>query len=100
MIDDYAQLQQLLAGYFNQDWADEHPNADDLILSFISESSNETFKDAQQELKKLLLIKKTEQELQDFLFIEIGCGYYYPHEWESGTEWLEHIASLLAQRTT
>lgn len=95
----YSQLQQLLAGYFNQDWVDDYNNADDVISSFIFESSIETLKSAHRELKALLLTDKTEQELQDFLFTDIGCGYYYPYEWKSGKLWLKHIDSLLGQAT-
>ncbi|KAA0941716.1 hypothetical protein FQ186_27110 [Pseudomonas sp. ANT_H14] len=99
MNKDYSQLQQLLAGYFDEDWIDDHDNADDVIFSFISECSTDTFKNAHHELKALLLTNKTEQELQYLLFTEIGCGYYYPHEWKSGKLWLEHVDALLRQRT-
>lgn len=98
MNKDYSQLQQLLAGYFNQDWVDEFDSADDVILSFITESSTETFKTAHLELKALLHANKTEQALQHFLFSDIGCGYYYPHDWKSGKLWLGHIDALFNQR--
>lgn len=95
----YSQLQQLLAGYFNQDWVDDYDSADDVIFSFISESSTEALKGTHQELKTLLLADKPEQELQAFLFDDIGCGYYYLHEWESGELWLKHVDSILGKIT-
>ncbi|AUG08671.1 contact-dependent growth inhibition system immunity protein [Pseudomonas sp. S09G 359] len=95
MNQDYPELQQFLAGYFNPDWVDDHAIADDVIDFFISETSAETLAKVQKELEKLILTDKAEQELQEYLFTEIGCGYYYPNEWQDGKTWLRHIASTL-----
>ncbi|QLG92425.1 hypothetical protein HZF02_10780 [Pseudomonas yamanorum] len=95
MTENYPELQQLLAGYFNQDWVDEYKTADEVIQGFISESSYERTEKAQQELESLLRSHKSEQELQDFLFFTMGCSYYYPHEWPSGRLWLEHVSKKL-----
>lgn len=98
MNEDFSALQQLLSGYFNQDWAEDHDSSDEVISCFISEASNETFAQTKKELNELLLKNKTEQELQDFLFTDIGCGYYYPYKWINGKSWLEHIKSRLSER--
>ena len=95
MNQDYPELQQLLAGYFNEDWVDDHESADDVINFFISEASAGMLEKVRQELEKLILIEQSEQELQDYLFTNIGCGYYYPSEWEDGKTWLTHVASML-----
>ncbi|WP_242175072.1 MULTISPECIES: contact-dependent growth inhibition system immunity protein [unclassified Pseudomonas] len=97
MNKDFPELQQFLAGYFNQDWVDEHKNANEVIASFISEASEETIAKVKQELNTLILIDQTEQELQDFLFSNIGCYYYYPNEWRDGTSWLKHVYSVLSK---
>ncbi|MBO0494123.1 contact-dependent growth inhibition system immunity protein [Pseudomonas sp. Marseille-Q1929] len=97
MNHDYPELQQFLAGYFSQDWVDEHDSADDVIRFFISEASKESLKKVQQELTKLILTDLTEQELQNYLFTKIGCGYYYPNEWKDGKTWLRHVASKLTK---
>ena len=97
MNQDYPELQQFLAGYFNQDWVDEHDSADDVINFFISEVSKESLNKVQQELTKLILTDLTEQELQNYLFTKIGCGYYYPNEWKDGKTWLRHVASTLTK---
>lgn len=98
MNKDYPELQQFLAGYFNEDWVDEHKSADDVINFFMSEASVGMLSRVQQELKKLILVEQSEQELQDYLFKHIGCGYYYPSEWKDGKSWLNHVASVLKDR--
>jgi hypothetical protein len=72
MNQDYPELQQFLAGYFNQDWVDDLNSANDVINFFISESSDETLTTVQLELDKFISTSKTEQELQDFLLSDIG----------------------------
>jgi len=97
MNQDYPEIQQFLAGYFNQDWVDEHDSADDVIHFFISEVSKESLNKVQQELTKLILTDLTEQELQNYLFTKIGCGYYYPNEWKDGKTWLKHIVDIFEE---
>ncbi len=100
MNQDYPELQQFLAGYFNQDWVDDHESANEVIDLFISESSKETVIKVQLELDKLISIKKNEQELQDYLLTDIGCYYYYPNEWSDGKTWLQHVALALKNGKT
>ncbi|WP_439862662.1 contact-dependent growth inhibition system immunity protein [Pseudomonas antarctica] len=95
MNQDYPELQQFLAGYFNQDWVDDHKSADDVIDFFISDVSANTVLKVQSELDRLITTQKTEQELQDYLFNDIGCYYYYLNNWEDSRTWLRHIASTL-----
>lgn len=76
MNKDHYELQQFLAGYFNQDWTDDHENANDVIDFFISEADENTITKALTALEKLILSEKTEQELENYLFKEIGCYYY------------------------
>lgn len=95
MNKDYPELQQFLAGYFNQDWMVDHQSASDVIDFYISEASANTLLKVQSELNRLITTQKTEQELQDYLFTEIGCYYYYLNEWEDARTWLRHVASSL-----
>ena len=57
----YPKLQQLLAGYFHQDWVDDHEHASDVLASFMSETSVETLEKVKKELRELLLIEQSEQ---------------------------------------
>ena len=56
MNEDYPELQQFLAGYFNEDWVDDHKSADDVINFFISEASADMLEKVKKELEKLLFI--------------------------------------------
>lgn len=59
MNKDYPELQQFpLAGYFNQDWVDDHKSANEVIDFFISESSEDTIATVLLELEKLVSAKK------------------------------------------
>ena len=60
MNQDYPELQQFLAGYFNQDWVDDHKSADGVINYFISDSSEETKTIVQRELDRLISPKSEE----------------------------------------
>ncbi|WP_300627782.1 contact-dependent growth inhibition system immunity protein [Pseudomonas sp.] len=95
MNEDYPELQQFFAGYFNQDWVDDHKTANDVIDFFISENSMETINTVLLELDKLISTEKSEQELQDYLLYDIGCYYYYPNEWSDGRTWLKYVVSAL-----
>ena len=99
MNQDYPELQQFLACYFNQDWVDDHEKADDVIHYFISESSEDTLLEVQEELDKLMRSGKTEQELENYLFSDIGCYYYYRSEWADGITGLRHVVSILKNGT-
>jgi len=91
----FPKLFQFLAGYFHQDWKCDHENEDDVIRSFVAESSVETVLKVKSELQSVLLTIRSEEELQAFLFDEIGCSYYYPYTWPSGKAWLEHVFRML-----
>ncbi|BDB19982.1 hypothetical protein cym2001_33470 [Pseudomonas sp. CYM-20-01] len=96
----YPEPQQFFAGYFNQDWVDDHEKADDVIEFFVSDSSEDTILKVQTELDKLMRSGKTEQELEAYLFSDIGCYYYYRSEWPDGLTWLRHVVSTLKNRTS
>ena len=76
MNKDHYELHQFLAGYYNQHCTDDHENANDVIDFFISEADENTITKALTALEKLILSEKTEQELENYLFKEIGCYYY------------------------
>ncbi|MGY1922789.1 contact-dependent growth inhibition system immunity protein [Pseudomonas tolaasii] len=100
MNQDYPELQQFLAGYFNQDWMDDYDSANDVIDFFISDVSADTLFKVQLELDRLIATRKSEQELQDYLFTNIGCYYYYLSEWENSRTWLKHVALTLKNSKT
>ncbi|MBV4463261.1 hypothetical protein KVG95_07925 [Pseudomonas sp. SWRI79] len=91
----FPALFQFLAGYFHEDWSCDHESEDDVVRSFVAESSPERISQVKDELQVVLRSIQSEEELQVFLFEEIGCSYYYPYAWPSSKAWLEHILSML-----
>ncbi|MCU1749824.1 contact-dependent growth inhibition system immunity protein [Pseudomonas sp. 6D_7.1_Bac1] len=91
----FPALFQFLAGYLHQDWACDHETVDDVIRSFVADSSLENISQVKDELQVVLRTIQSEEELQTFLFDEIGCSYYYPYAWSSGKAWLEHVLAML-----
>lgn len=95
MNEKFPNLFQFLAGCFHQDWSCDHETEDDVIRSFVAEASPETILRVKDELQLALRAFNSEEEMQVFLFEEIGCSYYYPYAWSSGKAWLEHVAAML-----
>jgi NifU-like protein involved in Fe-S cluster formation len=88
-------LYQLFGGYFHQDWKCDHDTEDEVIRTFVAEASSETLSKVKDELKFILRTTQNEDQIQEILFEEIGCSYYYPYAWPSGRAWLEHVLGML-----
>lgn len=86
-----TELQQFLGAYFNQDWAEEHSSADEVIDTFLLDSSKATIVTVKQEILELISSYTNESDFQEILFHEQSCYYYYPNHWASGPQWLNHI---------
>ena len=95
MNNKFPELFQFFAGYFHQDWHFDYEAEEDVVKSFVAESSSETISRVKDELQIVLRDLQNEEQLQAFLFEEIGCSYYYPYAWPSGRAWLEHIIGML-----
>ncbi|MBT0625342.1 hypothetical protein KIH32_15575 [Pseudomonas fluorescens] len=93
MNDQITELQQFLGAYFNQDWAEEHSSADEVIESFLLDSSWDVIITVKQEILELISSYKNELGLQEKLLYEYSCYYYYPNQWASGPLWLNHIVN-------
>lgn len=91
----FPELFQFFAGYFHQDWHFDHETEDDVVRSFIAESSSERISQVKGDLQIILRTLQSEEEIQVFLFEEVGCSYYYPCAWPSGKAWLEHVFGML-----
>ncbi|MBN2976567.1 hypothetical protein BFW88_12215 [Pseudomonas fluorescens] len=86
-----TELQQFFGAYFNQDWAEDHSSADEVIDTFLFDSTRETIITVKQEILELKNSYTTEEEFQEDLFHKQYCCYYYPYQWTSGLLWLDHI---------
>ncbi|AZF52352.1 hypothetical protein C4J85_1866 [Pseudomonas sp. R4-34-07] len=86
-----TELQQFFGAYFNQDWVDDHACADDVIDTFLMDSSTDIICTVRNEILELIDAYTNESELLENLLHEQYCYYYYPNEWASGPLWLHHI---------
>lgn len=86
-----TELQQFLGGHFHQDWTEEHSSADEVIDSFLLESTRETILIVREEIVELISSHTNELDLQHNLLHEQHCYYYYSNQWSSGRSWLNHI---------
>ncbi|MFL1549020.1 contact-dependent growth inhibition system immunity protein [Pseudomonas sp. D47] len=86
-----TELQQFFGAYFNQDWTEEYSSADEVIDSFLQDSSKDVIISVKKEILELINSYTNESDLQENLLYEQYCYYYYPHQWPSGLLWLSHI---------
>ena len=88
-----TELQQFFGAYFNQDWVEDHASADEVIDTFLLDSSRDVIFTVKNEILELIDSYTNESELQENLLHEQYCYYYYPNQWASGLLWLNHIVS-------
>ncbi|MBB6290430.1 MULTISPECIES: contact-dependent growth inhibition system immunity protein [unclassified Pseudomonas] len=91
MNEPLTELQQFFGAYFNQDWAEDHSSADDVIDTFLLDSPREIIMTVKQEILELISSYTNEPDLQENLLHIQHCYYYYPYQWASGPLWLNHI---------
>lgn len=88
-----TELQQFFGAYFNQDWAEDHSSADEVIDSFLRDSPRDVIIIVKQEILNLIDSYTNESNLQENLLRKQYCYYYYPCQWKSGPLWLTHIVN-------
>ncbi|MBM9488445.1 hypothetical protein JBE38_21165 [Pseudomonas sp. ICBG1301] len=86
-----TELQQFFGAYFNQDWVEEYPSANEVIDAFLLDSPIDVIITVKQEILELIESYKNELDFQENLLSELSCYYYYPNQWGSGPLWLSHI---------
>ncbi|MBA2926213.1 hypothetical protein G9Q84_25400 [Pseudomonas sp. P7] len=91
MNNQLTELQQFFGGYFNQDWPEDHASADEVIDTFLLESSKDLIFTVRNEILDLIASYTNESEFQENLLHEQYCFYYYPYQWATGPLWLEHV---------
>lgn len=89
-----TELQQFMGAYFNQDWTEDHPSADDVIDTFLQDSPKDVILTVRKEILELINSHTDESDLQENLLHEQYCYYHYPYQWKSGKSWLEHVVDM------
>ena len=98
MNTEFPQLHDFLGAYFHQDWPVEHATAEEVISAFLADSDADTLIAVYQEIDALLQLQKNETSLREYLLKELSCYYCYWVTWNSGNEWLKHLADKLNYR--
>lgn len=91
MNEELTELQQFFGAYFNQDWAEDHSSADEVIDTFLLDSPKEIIMTVKQEILDLINSYTNEQDFQENLLRTQHCYYHYPYQWTSGPLWLNHV---------
>lgn len=92
----YPDLHQFLGGYFHQDWTRDHSTSDDVIRSFIDNSTATERSHVVAQLHDLLSVP--DPALGPAV---LGLGGYYDPTPDGQTlrQWLEALADTLASET-
>lgn len=93
IMDTYPNLQNLLGGYFHQDWMEYGPNSESVLEQYLKDEwPPEDVSKALEELKSLL--KLPDDELAKNI-VDMGCEYYPIGLGFSYREWLTKLANQL-----
>lgn len=92
---DYPALTQLLAGYYHQDWRDEHASSDDALQAFVRDASAETVAAAAAEIDRLLSAGYDDTALVQLLVDGFDCNFVAETEGLTSTQWLIQMRDSL-----
>lgn len=95
MTDQFERLQQLMSGYFHQDWDIEGETDDAVVSAFRRTSTPEQVSATVGELDRLIQLCLIGQVEAEKILASLGCEYYYQADSLTGLEWLERVRSLL-----
>jgi hypothetical protein len=95
MNEELTELQQFFGAYFNQDWAEDHSSADEVIDTFLLDSPKEIIMTVKREIIDLINSYTNEADFQENLLHIQHCYYHYPHQWPSAPLRLNHIVRKL-----
>jgi CdiI immunity protein len=93
--DRYPDLDQFLAGRFHQDWPLDASNDLGMIELFLSEEPPEFVDSVRRQIRALIGLGLSEQELQDAVWRDFGCEYDPTIDGLSVTQWVQSVAARL-----
>jgi len=97
----YPELNQIIGGYFHQDWADlceergELPVKENVLLQMLRDSNASEREAAVRELERLLASNRNEDSLREIIVDDMGAQVKPQLEGMTMREWLEHVTDLL-----
>ncbi len=91
---DYESLDRFIGNWFHQDWDLEADSWQALVEKFKVISRKERVQQVYQDIRVFLKNNKNDDELNELLFEEFGCGYD-PRPEQSTRDWLAEVAAAL-----
>lgn len=95
MTERFKNLEQLLGGYFHQDWDMEGATDAEVIVAFRRAASVDQIEATIAEVDHILRRFSRDPLKIEELLAALGCEYYYQADGLTGQEWLQRVHSLL-----
>jgi hypothetical protein len=92
---DYPALTELLAGYYHQDWREDHDSPDAALQSFVRDASAETVAAAAAEIDRLLSAGYDDTALSQLLVDGFDCNYVAETDGLTSAAWLTQVRDSL-----
>jgi contact-dependent growth inhibition (CDI) system CdiI-like immunity protein len=92
---DYPALTQLLAGYYHQDWREDHDSPDAALEAFVRDASAETVAAAATEIDRLLSAGYDDTALSQLLVDGFDCNYVAETDGLTSAAWLAEVRDSL-----
>jgi len=99
----YPELEQIMGGYFHQDWFDEfrdrgeNPSKEIVLQQMLLQKSVSRKQAAVGELERLLASTRDEETLRQVIVHDMGAQVNPRLDGSTMHAWLEHIADLLRE---
>jgi hypothetical protein len=88
-------LTQLLAGYYHQDWREDHASPDAALQAFVRDASAETVAAAGSEIDRLLGAGYDDTALNQLLVDGFDCNYVAETDGLTSAAWLAQVRDSL-----
>jgi hypothetical protein len=93
---DYPALAQLLAGYYHQDWRQDHATPDAALHAFAENASAATVTEATEDIGRLLDQHFDDAGLTQVLADGFDCNYVPDANGLTSIGWLSHVREVLS----
>ncbi len=93
---EYPALAQLLAGYYHQDWQEDHATPDAALHAFARDASPDTVASAAADIDRLTGVGFDDDGLARVLADGFDCNYVPVANGLTPTGWLLHLRDLLS----
>jgi CdiI immunity protein len=88
---DYPSLAQMLAGYYHQDWQQDHASPAAALQAFRRDASAETVTAAATEIDRLLAVGFDDAGLAQLLAEGLDCNYLPANDGLTNDAWLATV---------